>query len=105
MSAEAIGSNTDTGEQTHQDTANTSTEEQKSPTIWQKLLAEALGTLLLTFVAAGSSMMMTSSDGGVTDAAHAVVLGLVILAMIYSVGSISGAHFNPVVTLAFTLRK
>ncbi|HZO72071.1 MAG TPA: aquaporin [Ktedonobacteraceae bacterium] len=105
MSAEAIGSNTDTGEQTHQDTANTSTEEQKSPTIWQKLLAEALGTLLLTFVAAGSSMMMTISHGEVTDAAHAVAPGLVIMAMIYSVGSISGAHFNPVVTLAFTLRK
>lgn len=105
MSAEAIGSNADTGERASQDTANTSTEEQKSPTIWQKLLAEAVGTFLLTFVAAGSSMMMTISHGEVTDAAHSVAPGLVIMAMIYSVGSISGAHFNPVVTLAFTLRK
>jgi len=105
MSTESIGSNVNVSEQASQDATNVSTEEQKSPTIWQKLLAEALGTFLLTFVAAGSSMMMVISHGEVTDAAHSVAPGLVIMAMIYTVGNISGAHFNPVVTLAFALRK
>ena len=50
-------------------------------------------------------MIMAISHGEVTTAAHAVAPGLVIMALIYSVGNISGAHFNPVVTLAFTLRK
>lgn len=105
MSSESTISSVKDSEQASQATTETSTEDQKTPNIGQKLLAEALGTFLLTFVAAGSSMMMDISHGEVTSAAHSVAPGLVIMAMIYTVGNISGAHFNPVVTLAFALRK
>ena len=87
------------------DSKNQPSNDPKRPNEWQRLLAEVLGTFLLTFVAAGSSMMEVISHGEVTAIAHAIAPGLVVMAMIYTVGNVSGAHLNPVVTLAFTLRK
>lgn len=71
----------------------------------RRLFAELLGTFALTFVAAGGEVIAEISGGAVSPAARAVAPGLLVMAMIYTLGSQSGAHFNPVVTLAFTLRR
>jgi aquaporin Z len=68
-------------------------------------LAELVGAFILTFVAAGALVVRHVSHGEVSPAAAAVAPGLVVGALIYSVGDVSGAHFNPVVTLAFALRR
>jgi aquaporin Z len=71
----------------------------------RRLTAEALGTLALVFVAAGADAAAELSHGEVSAAARAVAPGLLIMAMIYALGDASGAHFNPVVSLAFALRR
>ncbi len=71
----------------------------------RRLFAELLGTFALTLVAAGGEVIAVISGGEVSPAARAVAPGLLVMAMIYTLGSQSGAHFNPVVTLAFTLRQ
>lgn len=71
----------------------------------RRLFAELLGTFALTFVAAGGEVIAVISGGLVSPAARAVAPGLLVMALIYTLGSQSGAHFNPVVTLAFTLRQ
>jgi glycerol uptake facilitator-like aquaporin len=70
----------------------------------QRLGAELVGTFALTFVAAGGGSAAALTGGEVTPVARAFAPGLLIMAMIYSIGDRSGAHFNPVVTLAFSLR-
>ena len=71
----------------------------------RRLLAELLGTFALILVAAGGDVIATISGGAVSPAARAVAPALLVMAMIYTLGSKSGAHFNPAVTLAFTLRR
>jgi aquaporin Z len=71
----------------------------------RRLLPELLGTFALALVAAGGEVIAVISGGAVSPAARAVAPGLLVMAMIYTLGSQSGAHFNPVVTLAFTLRQ
>jgi len=73
--------------------------------IWRCLLAEMLGTFLLTFVAAGADVYDAIGHGPVNANARLVAPGLMVMAMIYVVGGLSGAHFNPAVTLAFALRR
>jgi aquaporin Z len=68
------------------------------------LLAEFLGTFALTLVAAGGDVIAAVTHGGSDSAARAVAPGLLVMAMIYTLGPTSGAHLNPVVTLAFALR-
>jgi MIP family channel proteins len=66
-------------------------------------LAEFIGTFALVFAGTGAIVINDVSNGGVTHVGVALTFGLVILAMIYAVGDISGAHFNPSVTTAFWL--
>ena len=66
-----------------------------------KLLAEFLGTFALVFAGTGAIIINQVSNGAVTHVGIALTFGLVILAMIYTFGEISGAHFNPAVTAAF----
>lgn len=63
-----------------------------------------VGTFLLTFVASGAEVVATLTPGDVGPATRAAAPGLVVLALIYAVSDVSGAHFNPVVTLSFALR-
>jgi MIP family channel proteins len=73
---------------------------------WPRLMwTEVFGTFALVFVAAGADTMAAVSGGAVSVAARAVAPGLLVAAMIYAIGDVSGAHFNPVVTLAFTLKR
>ena len=65
------------------------------------LIAEAVGTFALVFAATGSIMVNDLSGGVVTHVGIAAAPGLVVAAMIYAVGDISAAHFNPAVTIGF----
>ena len=67
----------------------------------RKLGAEATGTFALVFAGCGAIMVDAISGGAVTNVGVGLTFGLVIMAMIYAVGHVSGAHFNPAVTLAF----
>lgn len=67
----------------------------------RELLAEFIGTFVLIFAGTGAVMVNKLSDGAVTHLGISIVFGAVVTALIYSLGHISGAHFNPAVTLAF----
>jgi aquaporin Z len=71
----------------------------------RRLSAEAFGTFALVFVAVGSDAMAVVSGGAVSVAARAIAPGLMVAALIYAIGDASGAHFNPVVSLAFALKR
>lgn len=70
----------------------------------RRLFAEALGTFLLTLVAAGAPTIGAATGHPISDVAAAIAPGLVVIALIYTMGDVSGAHLNPVVTLAFSIR-
>ena len=76
----------------------------ESPAWPRRLGAEIFGTFALVFVAVGADAMSVASGGAVSVAARAIAPALIVAAMIYAIGDVSGAHFNPVVSLAFTLR-
>jgi aquaporin Z len=77
----------------------------EDPMLVTRLGAELLGAALLTFVAAGGDTMAQVSGGEISVAARAVAPALLVMALIYALGDRSGAHFNPAVTAAFTLRR
>ena len=78
----------------------------EDPPIWRALVAEVVGTFALVFVDCGGGAIQAVDAGGeVTAVGRAFATGLVIMAMIYSLGNASGAHFNPAVTTAFALRR
>lgn len=70
----------------------------------RRLFAELLGTFALTLVAAGGEVSQVISGGAVSEAAKVVAPGLLVMGLIYAIGDVSGAHFNPAVTLAFATR-
>ena len=67
------------------------------------LAAEAIGTFALVFAGTGAIVINDVSGGAVTHVGIAATFGLVVMAMIYAVGDVSGAHLNPAVTLGFCL--
>ncbi len=72
---------------------------------WRRLFAEAWGTFLLVLVAAGGGIVAARSGGAVTLGMIVVAPGLMVMAIIYFMGTVSGAHLNPAVTLAFAVRR
>src|SRR6266508_310910 len=64
----------------------------------QKLAAELFGTFFLVFAGTGAIVINDLSNGAITHVGIALTFGLVVLALIYALGEVSGAHFNPAVT-------
>ena len=65
----------------------------------RRLWAEAFGTFCLVFAGTGAVVVNDVTGGGVTHVGVAATFGLVVMAMIYALGSVSGSHLNPAVTL------
>ena len=73
----------------------------------QKLIAEGLGTAFLLIGVVGSGIMGANLAGGniaIALLANAIATGCILYVIITTLGPISGAHFNPAVTLAFLIR-
>ena len=71
----------------------------------KRSLAEGIGTFGLVFATAGANVVNELSDGQITHLGVGIVSGLIITAMIYAVGHISGGHFNPAVTVGFIVGR
>ncbi len=71
---------------------------------WRRLFSEVMGTFLLVLVAAGAGMMNAAFGDPISRSAAVVAPGLMVMAMILFMGRVSGAHFNPAVSIAFALR-
>jgi aquaporin Z len=67
----------------------------------REALAEGIGTFILVFTGTGAVMVNQLSNGALTHLGISFVFGAVVAALIYAMGHISQAHFNPAVTLAF----
>ncbi len=72
---------------------------------WRRLFSEAWGTFLLVVVAAGAGVVGALSGGEVTLSMKVVAPGMMVMAIIYFMGAVGGAHLNPAVTLAFAARR
>lgn len=72
---------------------------------WRRVFSEAWGTFLLVVVAAGAGVVSAVSGGAVTLVMAVTAPGLMVMAIIYFMGTVSGAHLNPAVTFAFALRR
>jgi aquaporin NIP len=75
-----------------------------SPGLGRSLAAELVGTFALVFAGAGA-IMVDAKTHALGHVGVAITFGLVVMAMIYAVGHISGAHFNPAVSFAFALTR
>ncbi|PPD91246.1 hypothetical protein GOBAR_DD11815 [Gossypium barbadense] len=71
----------------------------------QKLMAEVLGTYFLIFAGCASVVVNVNNEKVVSLTGISIVWGLAVMVLVYSVGHISGAHFNPAVTIAFATCK
>ena len=72
---------------------------------WRRRFSEAWGTFLLVVVAAGAGVVGTLSGGEVTLSMKVAAPGMMVMAIIYFMGAVGGAHLNPAVTLAFAARR
>ncbi|HVC86063.1 MAG TPA: aquaporin [Gaiellaceae bacterium] len=71
---------------------------------FRRLFSELFGTFLLVLAGAGATVVGAVSHGAISRSAAVAAPGLTVMAIILFMGAVSGAHLNPGVTLAFTLR-
>jgi len=71
---------------------------------WRRLFSELMGTFFLVLVAAGGGMMGAAFPDTISRTAAVVAPGLMVFAIILFMGKVSGAHLNPAVSIAFSLR-
>ncbi len=70
--------------------------------VWaRRWVAEGIGTFFLVLIGPGAAMVDAYSGGAIGHAGVALAFAFVVLAMIYAIGHLSGAHINPAVTIAF----
>jgi aquaporin NIP len=67
----------------------------------RKYAAEFMGTFALVFAGTGAIIINDITGGAVTNVGVGLTFGMIVMTMIYAVGDVSGAHFNPAVTLGF----
>ncbi len=75
------------------------------PGLPRRALAEGLAAFALVFAGCGAIIADAEYEGSLGTIGVALVFGLVIMAMVYATGHLSGAHINPAVTIAFTLTR
>ena len=75
------------------------------PSLARRCLAEAFATFALVFAGCGAIVLDSERGGSLGALGIAAAFGLVIMVMVYATGHLSGAHINPAVTVAFTLRR
>jgi aquaporin Z len=69
----------------------------------KKYTSEFIGTFALVFCGTGAIIINTQTHGTISHSGIAITFGLIVSVMIFAFGDISGAHFNPAVTIAFTV--
>jgi aquaporin NIP len=75
------------------------------PDLARRAAAEGFGTFALVFAGCGAVVAEAEHPGSLGAVGIALVFGLVVMAMVYATGHLSGAHLNPAVTLAFTATR
>jgi aquaporin NIP len=78
---------------------------EERPDLLRRATAEAIGAFTLVFAGCGAIVTEAEHPGSLGTVGVALVFGLVIMAMVYATGHLSGAHLNPAVTLAFALTR
>jgi len=75
------------------------------PDLLRRAVAEGIGTFALVFAGCGAIVAEAEHPGALGTVGIALVFGLIVMAMVYATGHLSGAHLNPAVTTAFVLTR